>query len=266
MAFTSTSGTPYVPDSFAGDYGWNDNQVIDYFASGDQSFQGNLNSYMQGSGKSNQDLLDMINHYAPDSGYDVEKVGAYTGLPNDTGGGGLTGGFDVPDDLSPIRSGQQNQSTTKSTGHTGIDFDNPFVKSIMPSLTENTAGLMDIANNMTSVVQNKYDNLMREGLGPNAFQGTMNQYGAKNMLNSSVTGDAISKLAHQIMTDIGNKGYDSMLAGEAAKMEVPGIQAGIVDQIGRETDTASDTVTSGSSFTQDPYEPYRNIANIITNQ
>ena len=265
MAFGTTTGSTYTPDSFAGDYGWSDNQVIDYFASGNQSFQGNLNSYMQGSGKSNQDLLDMINHYAPDSGYDVDKVGAYTGLPNDTGGG-LTGGWDLPNNLSPIRSQTQGGSSGSSSGPTGINWENPFVQSIMPSLTKNTAGLMDIANNMTQVVQSKYENLMREGLGPNAFQGTMNQYGAKGMLNSSVTGDAISKLAQQIMTEIGNKGYDSMLAGEAAKMEVPKTQAGIVNALGQETDTSGGSTSSSSSFTQDPYEEYRLQAQILTSQ
>ena len=261
MAFTSTSGTPNVPDSFAGDYGWKDNQVIDYFASGDPAFQGDLSNYMQGSGKTNEDLLGLIDHYAPNSGYTVEGLGNYTGIANSSGGTG----FNVPH-LSPIRSQTQSGSSSSSSGHTGINWENPFVQSIMPSLTKNTAGLMDIANNMTQVVQSKYENLMREGLGPNAFQGTMNQYGAKGMLNSSVTGDAISKLAQQIMTEIGNKGYDSMLAGEAAKMEVPKTQAGIVNALGQETDTSGGSTSSSSSFTQDPYEEYRLQAQILTSQ
>jgi len=219
---------------------------------------------MKASGKTNQDLTDMVNYYYPDGGATLEAITKYTGIDNPAGGGGIFGsGYDVPLNLSPIRGQTASSSSTQSSGHSGINWDNPFVKEIMPGLTASTMGLQDIADNLGGIVQSKYSNLMREGLGPDAFQGTLNQMGQRNMLNSSVTGDALSKAAAEIMKEIGNKGYDSMLATEAARMEVPKIQAGIVSSLGQETDQQSSSGSSSSSITQDPYEPYRIGAQIL---
>ena len=269
MAFQTGNGItqtpqPYTPDSFAGDYGWKDTDIINYFGSGNKNFQGDLQGYMKGSGKTNQDLLDMVNYYSPGGGGTLEAINKYTGLGNPAGGGGglFGGGFDIPN-LSSMRSQSASSSGSSSSGHSGINWDNPFVKEIMPGLTASTMGLQDIADNLGGIVQSKYSNLMREGLGPDAFQGTLNQMGQRNMLNSSVTGDALSKAAAEIMKEIGNKGYDSMLATEAARMEVPKIQAGIVSSLGQETDQQSSGGSSSSSVTQDPYEPDRIGAQIL---
>ena len=116
----------YTPDSFAGDYGWynpqqkrtenwTDQRVMDFFKSDPDAFKPAVSSYMQGSGKTNQDLANMINYYAPDSGYTAENLAGYTGIANPKGGGAAgAGNLDYGNIQNPYsKSSSSNQSSSQ---------------------------------------------------------------------------------------------------------------------------------------------------------
>ena len=165
--------------------------------------------------------------------------------------------FNIPTNLySTSGSTSQNQSNQQS----GIDWNTPFMQQILPSLTGAATNLQPNVDAMKQTLQDQYSNMMREALGPGALQGTLNQLAGRNMLNSQVASDALRGVSRDIMKDVANRGYESLLAQQAAQMEVPSILGNLAELGRRSTGTSTGTSTSS---TQNPLEPYQLMAQLM---
>ena len=165
--------------------------------------------------------------------------------------------FNIPTNLySTSGSTSQNQSNQQS----GIDWNTPFMQQILPSLTGAATNLQPNVDAMKQTLQDQYSNMMREALGPGALQGTLNQLAGKNMINSQVAKDALRGVSRDIMKDVANRGYESLLAQQAAQMEVPSILGNLAELGRRSTGTSTGTSTSS---TQNPLEPYQLMASLM---
>jgi|GEM_PF-3101908 len=137
-------------------------------------------------------------------------------------------------------------TTTSSTlSKAAINWGAPVVSEVAPILTNVAKRLPSVAKNIGQILQQRYSNLMRQALQPEAFQGTLNTLASKGLLNSSIAGTALGATAKGIATDIANKAYESALQSELAKMQVPSALADIVG-LGKETTSTS------QSFSKSP--------------
>jgi len=146
--------------------------------------------------------------------------------------------------MSDAFSQSMGQSQGTNQSQSGINWGSPFMQAISPSLTQSATQLQPTVDAMGRTLQDQYSNLMTQALGPQAFQGTLNDMSSRGMLNSGVTSDALAQTGTNIMQDIGNRGYQSMLAQQQAQMQVPGILGGLAG-LGQEASSAGQN-TSGN--------------------
>jgi hypothetical protein len=131
-------------------------------------------------------------------------------------GGGEGGeGFDIPTDLFP-------------RSESGINWDSPVAQALLDQLIESGQNLPGLASSIGETLQNQYSNLMNQALGPEAFQGTMNELAAKGMLDSTVASNAMASTAKGIAQMVSDKMFDSMLAQQQQEMQVPGMLADLI--------------------------------------
>lgn len=176
-----------------------------------------------------------------------EQYGGATG--GDTSGGGATGDLStlsIPTDLASTSSSLSN---TASAGLSGIDWSSQLAQSLLPSLISTGQALPGLADSIADTLQGRYSNLMRTGLGPGAFQGTLNDLANRGMINSTTGANTLSDLAGSIMQNIAQQGWTSQLAQQQAQMEVPGMLANLID-LARTTSNASQSGTA--SYSQTP--------------
>lgn len=175
-----------------------------------------------------QDLLSKIGNFniptnlAPTSTTQQQSTGANTSFGNQqaTSQQQSTGVSDASSWQQAL-SNQIANSLQQSGGQSGIDWNSPLTQAILPGLMSSGQALPGLANQMGDTLQGQYSNLMRQALGPQAFQGTLNQLADRNMLNSSVAGNALAGTASQIAGQVGNQAFQSQLAGQQAQMNVP---------------------------------------------
>ena len=157
--------------------------------------------------------------------------------------------FDIPSDVYPY-----SKSTTQS--RTGLDWGTDFGQVLQPLLQESTQQLPGLLSGLVPTLQGQYSNLMKKALGPQAFQGTLNQLAQRGMLDSTVAGDALSKTATNIMSDIGDKGYTSLLQGLLAQTQLP-------TQLGNLGQLLQTSTSAGESITEQPLAPYELMARML---
>jgi len=157
--------------------------------------------------------------------------------------------FDIPSDVYPYtKQSQQSQ--------TGMDWGSDFGQTLSPLLQQSAQQLPGLLSGISPAIQGQYSSLMKQALGPEAFQGTLNQLANKNMLNSSVAGDAMSKTASNIATQVGNQGYNSLLQGLLAQTQLP-------SQLGNLGQLLQTSQSSGESITEQPLAPYELLAKML---
>lgn len=185
----------------------------------------------------------------------LSNIGSFTvpttAIPTSTSastGGSTSAGQQQATSGQQSTGAQQAQSLQSSLGQTGINWNNPLVSGILPSLISSGQALPGLAQNLGETVQGQYSNLMNQALGPQAFQGTLNELASRNMLNSSVAGNALAQTAFPIAQAVGNQGFQSALAGQQAQMQVPTSLAELA-KLGQES-TQQATGTSTSAGTQ----------------
>ena len=160
-----------------------------------------------------------------------------TSTSTSTGGSTSTGTNQATSAQQSVGTNQA-QSAQNSAGQSGVNWGNPLNTAILPSLIQSAQGLTGVANNMGQTVQDQYSSLMNQAMGPQAFQGTLNELASRNMLNSSVAGNAMAQTAVPIAQAVGNQGFQSALAGQQAKMQVPTSLAQLA-QLGQESTNQS---------------------------
>lgn len=149
-------------------------------------------------------------------------------------------------------------SISGSRSRTGMDWGSPFMQQITPMLTTAAGKLPGTVEQMGETLQDRYKDLMGMALGPQAFQGTLNQLAGRNILDSSMVPAALAQAAIPIMQQIGDIGFQSALAQQQAQMGLPSMLAGIAG-LGQ---TATGE-TGAISRSQDPLAPYNLLSQFL---
>jgi len=159
---------------------------------------------------------------------------------------------------SSTTAGTTAGTTSNTTGQTssGIDWGSPGVAGLLDQIKNWISTSSGLAQNVTSNIGNFYNNLMRESLGPQAFQGTLNDLRSRNMLNSSVASDALATAQSNIAGDIGNRAFDTYLKGYDTQMQMPNMLVQLADVLGGRAATSADTGTATGTV-NDPMAVYR---------
>jgi len=149
--------------------------------------------------------------------------------------------FDMPT-ITPDSGTTTSNTVTGTTGQTasGIDWGSPGVAGLLDQIKGWISRSSGLAQNAQANIGNYYNNLMRESLGPQAFQGTLNNLRSRNMLNSSVASDALATAQSNIAGDIGNRAFDTYLKGYDTQMQMPNMLAQLANALGGQSTTSTD--------------------------
>jgi hypothetical protein len=167
---------------------------------------------------------------------------------------GASANFHVPASAFPF-SASTSSSRSNQSSSSGLNWDSPFMRDLYPSLMNSATSLQGNVDRMGDTLQGQYSNLMRQGMGPNAFQGTLNSLSGRNMLNSKVASDTMGAAAHGVAQDIGNRQFDANLAQQQAQMQVPQI-LGNLASLGQESHSHGSSSGSSNSYQANPLAPY----------
>ncbi len=195
------------------------------------------------------DLSNNPTHHAPSANPVATK--GDNGTANGTGIN-----FFQPD----LFSSSSSQNGSFSGSNSGINWDSPFMQALMPQLQSSIQAMPGLLDNYQQTVQDQQANLARTALGPEAFQGTMNDLASRGMLNSSVASDAISKAAQNIMQQVLTNGFQASTDALTNKLNYP-TALGRLAQLGQEG--SSFGFSFGQSQSSDPLQPYQLASNMI---
>ena len=185
----------------------------------------------------------------------------FSGAP--TVPGGLTPTFNIQNDPSMwMRSTSGSTGGGSSSSQSGINWNDPASAGILRNLLGAANKVPGVADSLSGTLQAQYESLMRDAMQPQNFQGVLNNLNSKGMLNSTVAGTAMGRHASDMKKAIGDKMWDSQLAGSAAQMQVPSILAEIA-RLGQQSTGSGSQYSSGSGYSQDPYEADRILRDLI---
>ena len=204
------------------------------------------------TGTETQDPLDAIRHYMQFGGGEGRAWDSIAAASPVTGPA-ASPVFDMPT-ITPD-SGTTTSNTTGQTS-SGIDWGSPGVAGLLDQIKGWISTSSGLAQNAQANIGNYYNNLMRESLGPQAFQGTLNNLRSRNMLNSSVASDALATAQSNIAGDIGNRAFDTYLKGYDTQMQMPNMLTQLADVLGGRAATSADTGTATGTV-NDPMAVYR---------
>jgi hypothetical protein len=156
-----------------------------------------------------------------------------------------SGFFDVPKDKYP---------QTFNLSSSGVNWQGPLAGSILDQLVSASQQVPGLAEQIPDELASYYDQTMQNALGPQAFQGTLNNLAERGMLDSSVASDAMAQTASDLIRDIGDKAYQSQLAGLRTQMDVPSI-LGEIAGLGDRTESVG--------LNSNPLAPYQLMANVL---
>ena len=152
--------------------------------------------------------------------------------------------------MGPVSTSTQ-QSGSSSSSKSGVNWDLPFMKKLSVPLLQSAEDLPGVVAKMGDTLQGQYSNLMRQGMGPNAFTGTLNALAARGMLHGNIATDAIASAGRGIAENIGNQSFNSNLAQQQAQMQVPTILAQIAE-LARETKSSGGSYSKSDSSSTNP--------------
>ncbi len=159
-------------------------------------------------------------------------------------------GFSTPTSAIPYSA---QQSSNVSAEDVGIDWSDPFASQILPMLTQTAQGLPSLASGMEDTLTTGYSEMLRNALGPGAFQPTLNDLSKRGMINSTVASDALRGTATNISNSISNQAFAAKLASQQAQMGVPTALGDLAKLA--QTSTKRQQAQS-SALQEDPSAPY----------
>lgn len=231
-----------------------------------------------GGGPPGNDWGDLPELFQPDL---YPKSGSYTGLPTDARDQVADRAIPLMLDTLDKLPGQIQNYESTSLDRLGQDFDTAggdFQRRIMESLGE-----------ITKYNKMAYRRYRREGENAleSAMPNVLNQLANRNMLNSSVASDSISKVANEIVQTYATKGYESAMAtaqqrfglkqheadslltlatGRTGAMQQTRTHAmDLRQQLPSIMASVGALANYGESFSENPLAPYELLANFVTN-
>jgi len=172
--------------------------------------------------------------------------------------------FTIPTDLYPTSTSKQSNYSSGHS-HSGINWNSPLSKGLLPSLLSTGQNLQSLTENMGQTLQDQYANLMQRALQPQAFQGTLNDLASKRMLNSTVAKDALSSAGKGIARMVADQAFNSQLAQQQAQMQVPQTLANLIS-LSQETNQSNKSSSSSSARSSNPLEPYELMSQMLRYQ
>lgn len=203
-------------------YGFTPQQVYQYLTA--PGNQGNIAAVANQLGIDATALTNWVNNYAGTT-FTPEQGQSY-----------LTQGPTTTSNLMDLIAGAKGPSSSSSGGggsssFSGMDWSKSPVS--FNQLQGLAANLPNLASEYNKTLYNRYSKLMQDTLGDKGtYAGVLNEMGGRNMLGSSVAGDALNNVALGVARDIGDKAYASDIAGLNAQMTVPKTLADIA-QLGQ---------------------------------
>jgi hypothetical protein len=173
------------------------------------------------------------------------------------GGPPSSGEFNIPEGAYPESS---SYGWNASQSEEAIDWNSALGRILLPLIQGGAQNLPVLAGKLGNTLQGQYNSLMRQALGPDAFQGTLNQLAGKGILNSSMAGDTLANTASTIAGEIGNRGYLSYLQGLQTQMQAPGM-LGQLAELARRKDAIS--VSQQGSQSSNKLAPYELMASLL---
>ena len=133
--------------------------------------------------------------------------------------------------------------------YSGLDWDNPWVRDITGGSRSALRTAQTTAQQMPGTIQGYYNNMLRTALGPEGFEGTIQDLAKRGVLSSTVASDAMANTAWESSKAIAQKGYESQIAGQQALMKMPSYW--------------TDALEMGQ-VTLDPSEPYDIMVDLLS--
>ncbi len=210
--------------------------------------------------------------------------------------------FEVPTDVFPTSTSQstnfgtsgsssrgQSTSGSESGGFSsgrsfaGIDFNNPLNQAILPDLISSATGLQQRTNELGSSLNDMFANQMRRAFAPENFQGLLNSLSNRNVLNSDITSDALSKASNLAAKTIADKSFEAQVAQAQNQLAIPSILGNLAN-LGQVSTSQTDAANRASSFSdafnlsdafsetggqssslqQDPSKPFDIMSRLLT--
>lgn len=169
--------------------------------------------------------------------------------------------FNIPTDLFPTSS-SNSASSSSNQSQSGINWERPVAAQMEQPIITAGQNLPGVVNNMGQAIQGQYANAMRQAMGPNQFQGTLNQLAQRGMLGSTEAGNALAGAQNKAAQDIANKGFESQLQQYAAQMSLPSI-LGNIAQLAQESTGSGTSTSTSSSKSSNPLAPYELMAGML---
>jgi hypothetical protein len=176
-----------------------------------------------------------VNHYTPYTPYGHIQDTASQDPPD--GHIQDTASQEPPVDIFQPDKYQQSRSGLPE------EYQLQILESLIPKLLESVEGYEGNIDKSTQAAQELFETQSRRGM-KDQLQGILNSLAGRNILNSSVASDAISKGMGDIVQTGAQKGYESQMTNAALKAQLPALLANIA-QLGQ------------SSTSSDPLEPYK---------
>jgi len=159
-------------------------------------------------------------------------------------------GFSTPTSAIPYSA---SQSQIVSSENAGINWSDPFASQILPQLIQTAQGLPSLASGMEENLTTGYSNMLRNALGPEAFQPTLNNLAKRGMINSTVASEALGGTASNIANSISNMAFAARAEALKAQQGVPAELANMAKLAQTATKQAQ---SQASALQEDPSQPY----------
>lgn len=185
-------------------------------------------------------------NYMPNNAYSPYSFNTAYG---DSVLGAINGG-NFPDLFQP-----DLYSTSRSSSFSGLakKYRKQIGNTLVPEMVQKATELPETIDKYTQNAADLYQRLSRRAL-EDAQGSILNNLANRNVLNSSVASDAISKSIKDIVPTFADRGYQAAMEGAKMQATVPSI-------LGQLASLAKYSTASGSS--QDPLEPYKLLSNFV---
>lgn len=176
---------------------------------------------------------------------------------------GINSAKSVLDKLKGIYNSGQPQGASENTSSGLVDIFQPdkfssswsglpmerreeILAALVPKLLSSVENYEGNIDKSTQAAQELFQSQTRQGM-KGTLKEILNNLASKNVLNSSVGSDAISKGMSNVVRAGADKGYETSMNNAALKAQLPALLANI-------------TQLGGGSFSSDPLEPYKLLA------
>lgn len=176
---------------------------------------------------------------------------------------GINSAKSVLDKLKGIYNSGQSQGAPENTPSGLVDIFQPdkfssswsglpmerreeILAALVPKLLSSVENYEGNIDRSTQAAQELFQSQTRQGM-KGTLKEILNNLASKNVLNSSVGSDAISKGMSNVVRAGADKGYETSMNNAALKAQLPALLANI-------------TQLGGGSFSSDPLEPYKLLA------